>query len=395
MKWATAISRDASLDAALADVADQAARGLDQIEPDVVFAFLHSSHAAAAESVAARLAPWLGSALLVGCSAQGVAGGGREIEGEPAVAILAGVLPDVELEARHVTQESLRMPVADREGWHSVLGVDLHEPAFVTITEPHSVSAEALVRGLDAAHPGAPKVGGTASGGTHPGQHALLLGGDVYRTGAIVLALSGNVRIETLVSQGCKPVGEPHFVTACHEHLLRELDGRSPREVLTQVYEKLSAHDRDLFSRAVHVGIALPGEHRELHAGDFLIRNLLGLDPDSGALWIGAELEQNSILQFHLRDAATAAADLGRQLQHFVARGLAQGAAGALMFSCVGRGLGLYGQPDHDTGAFQRHVANVPLAGFFGNGEIGPIGGTTYVHGYTSAFGVFMPQRIR
>jgi small ligand-binding sensory domain FIST len=396
MKWVSALSRSAQLDAALADVAEQAGRALDQIEPDLVFLFLSPNFAPDAERVADRLAPWLGSALLVGCSAQGVAGGGREVEGEPAIALLAGVLPDVEIEARHVTQDWLRMPVADAAGWRALLGVELDDPAFVVIADPHSVRAEMLVRGLDVAHPGATKVGGIASGGQQPGSHALLLGGDVHRSGAIVLALGGNVRLDAIVAQGCKPVGEPHFVTSCHEHLLRELDGASPRDALTRLYESLSPSDRELFGHAVFVGLALPGEHRELHAGDFLVRNLLGLDPDTGALWLGAELEQNSILQFHLRDAATSAADLDRQLRRYAARG--GGATGALMFSCVGRGAGLYGLPDHDTLAFQQHVGDAPLGGFFGNGEIGPVamgsrGPATYVHGYTSAFGVFRPKR--
>jgi small ligand-binding sensory domain FIST len=396
MKWASALSRSAQLDAALADVAEQAGRALDQIEPDLVFLFLSPNFAPDAERVADRLAPWLGSALLVGCSAQGVAGGGREVEGEPAIALLAGVLPDVEIEARHVTQDWLRMPVADAAGWRALLGVELDDPAFVVIADPHSVRAEMLVRGLDVAHPGATKVGGIASGGQQPGSHALLLGGDVHRSGAIVLALGGNVRLDAIVAQGCKPVGEPHFVTSCHEHLLRELDGASPRDALTRLYESLSPSDRELFGHAVFVGLALPGEHRELHAGDFLVRDLLGLDPDTGALWLGAELEQNSILQFHLRDAATSAADLDRQLRRYAARG--GGATGALMFSCVGRGAGLYGLPDHDTLAFQQHVGDAPLGGFFGNGEIGPVamgsrGPATYVHGYTSAFGVFRPKR--
>jgi small ligand-binding sensory domain FIST len=396
MKWASAISRSPRLDAALADVVEQAARGLDQIEPDLVFLFLSANFAPDAKRIAARLAPWLGSALLVGCSAQGVAGGGRETEGEPAIALLAGVLPDVDIEARHVTQDLLRMPVADAAGWRALLGVDLDDPAFVVIADPHSVPVEALVKGLDVAHPGATKVGGIASGGQQPGSHVLLLGTDVYRAGAIVLALGGNVRLDAIVAQGCKPVGEPHFVTSCHEHLLRELDGASPRDVLTRLYENLSPADRQLFGHAVFVGLALPGEHRELHAGDFLVRNLLGLDPDTGALWIGGELQPNSILQFHLRDAATSAADLDRQLQRFVARG--GGASGALMFSCVGRGAGLYGRPDHDTLAFQRHLGEVPLGGFFGNGEIGPVAmgnraPATYVHGHTSAFGVFRPKR--
>jgi small ligand-binding sensory domain FIST len=396
MRWASALSRSAQLDAALADVAEQAGRALDQIEPDLVFLFLSANFAPDAERVAARLAPWLGSALLVGCSAQGVAGGGREIEGEPAVALLAGVLPDVEIEARHVTQEWLRMPLADSAGWRALLGVELDDPAFVVIADPHSVRAEMLVRGLDVAQPGATKVGGIASGGQHPGSHALLLGGDVHRSGAIVLALGGNVRLDAIVAQGCKPVGEPHFVTSCDEHLLRELDGASPRDALTRLYEGLSPSDRELFGHAVFVGLALPGEHRELHPGDFLVRNLLGLDPDSGALWVGAELEQNSILQFHLRDAATSAADLDRQLRRYATRG--GSATGALLFSCTGRGAGLYGRPDHDTLAFQRHLGDAPLGGFFGNGEIGPVamgarGPSTYVHGYTSAFGVFRPKR--
>jgi small ligand-binding sensory domain FIST len=393
MKWASAISRKAQLDEALADVVEQAARELDQIEPDLVFVFLHVAHAADAERVAARMRPWLGAALLVGCCAQGVAGDGHEVEGEPAVSLLAGVLPDVEIEARHVTQDWLRMPVADSAGWRSLLGVDFPDPSFVVISDPHSVSTESLVRGLDVAHPGATKIGGIASGGRQPGGHVLLLGDDVYRNGAIVLALGGNVRLEAVVAQGCKPVGEPHFVTACQEHLLRELDGAIPREVLTRLYDKLSPHDRELFAHAVFVGLALPGEHRELHTGDFVIRNLLGLDPDTGALWIAAELLPKSILQFHLRDADTSIADLERQLQRFVQRGRAEGAKGALLFSCVGRGVGLYGRPDHDSSAFLRHVGDVPIAGFFGNGEIGPIAGATYVHGYTSAFGVFRPKR--
>jgi small ligand-binding sensory domain FIST len=397
MKWTSAIGRHARLDLALADAAEQAARGLDQIEPDLAFVFLSGAHAADAERVAGWLAPWLGAGLLVGCSAQGVAGGGREVEGEPAVALLAGVLPDVELEARHVTAEHLGIPVADAAAWRALVGTELPDPSFVVLGDPLSIQAEALVKGLDAAHPGATKVGGLASGGRTPGSHALLLGGDVHRAGAIVLALGGNVRLEAVVAQGCRPVGEPHFVTSCHEHLLRELDGASPRDVLGQLYERLSPADRQLFAQAVFVGLARPGEHRELHAGDFLVRNLLGLDPDTGALWIGAELEPNSILQFHLRDAATSSADLDRQLARFVARGRAVGASGALLFSCVGRGAGLYGRPDHDTTAFARHVGDVPLAGLFANGEIGPLdvaqGGTTYVHGYTSAFGVFRPRR--
>ncbi|MFO0336347.1 MAG: FIST N-terminal domain-containing protein [Pseudomonadota bacterium] len=309
MRWVSAISTLPDLDAALADVAEQAACGLDQLEPDLAFVFLHASHAPAARRVAARLERWLGAGLLVGVTAHGVAGGGREVEGEPAVALLAGVLPGVELEARHVPQELLGLPATDTVAWRALLGVDLPDPAFVVFADAYSIDAAALVAGLDRAHPAAPKVGGLASGGRQPGPdaggHALLLGGDVYTEGAVVLAIGGQVGFGTIVAQGCRPIGEPHFVTACHEHLLRELDGRSPREVLTRLHGQLSPEDQALFTDSLFVGLALPGEHREMRAGDFLVRNILGLDPDTGALWISSELEPNSILQFHLRDAAT------------------------------------------------------------------------------------------
>lgn len=392
MRWVSAISRHADLDAALADVAEQAARGLDQIEPDVAFVFLDQHFSPLAERVSRKLAPWLGSALLVGVSARGVIGSGAEVEDERAVAVLAGVLPDVEIEARHVEPSALGIAAADAPAWHALLGTELQEPAFVVFTDPYSLDPATLLAGLDAAHPGAPKIGGIASGGRQPGSTALLLGADVYRTGAIVVAFGGNVRLETVVAQGCRPIGEPHFVTSCHEHLLRELDGRSPRDVLTALYERLPPPDQALFTDSLFVGLAMPGEHRELHVGDFLVRGILGLDPDTGALWIASELEPNSILQFHLRDAATSAKDLERQLSRFRARGLAERAAGALLVSCVGRGAGLYGAPNHDTLAFQRLVADVPLGGFFAGGEFGPVNGATHVHGYTSSFGVFRPK---
>lgn len=393
MRWVSAISRHENLDVALADVAEQAARGLDQIEPDVAFVFLDQHFAPLAERVARQLGPWLGSALLVGVSAHGVIGDAEEVEDERAVALLAGVLPDVEIEARHVEQSVLGIAAADANAWRSVVGTELHEPSFVVLTDPYSLDPAALLAGLDAAHPGATKVGGVASGGRTPGSSALLLGSDVYRSGGIVVAFGGNVRIDAVVAQGCRPIGEPHFVTSCHEHLLRELDGRSPRDVLTALYERLPPSDQALFADSLFVGLAMPGEHRELHVGDFLVRGILGLDPDTGALWLASELEPNSILQFQLRDAATSAKDLERQLARFRARGQADRASAALLVSCVGRGAGLYGAANHDSRAFTRLVADVPLAGFFAGGEFGPVGGRTYVHGYTSAFGVFRPKQ--
>jgi len=162
------------------------------------------------------------------------------------------------------------------------------------------------------------------------------------------------------------------FVTACHGNLLRELDGQTPRDVLTAAYEKLNARDRELVGHSLFIGLAMPNQGPSIPAGDFLVRNVLGMDPQSGALWVGAKLEANSIVQFHVRDALSSAQDLERALTRYRSEHYAT-PAGALLFSCVGRGAGLYGTPDHDSNALRRSLGELPIAGFFCSGEIGPV----------------------
>jgi small ligand-binding sensory domain FIST len=183
------------------------------------------------------------------------------------------------------------------------------------------------------------------------------------------------------------------FVTMAHENLIRELDGRPPREVLARLFERLPAVDRELFSQSLFLGLAMRTDASEYLPGDFLIRNILGMDPQSGALWVSANIPGNSVVQFHLRDAATSAQDLTRTLTGYGASRPLQPDAGALLFSCAGRGMELYGQADHDSNAFRRLVGDVPLGGFFCSGEIGPIHNATYLHGYTSAFAVFREKK--
>jgi len=225
------------------------------------------------------------------------------------------------------------------------------------------------------------------------GGTALYLGNQVHHSGCITLALTGNIEVDAVVAQGCRPIGEPMFVTMAHENLIRELDGRPPREVLARLFERLAATDRELFSQSLFLGLAMRTDTSEYMPGDFLIRNILGMDPQSGALWVSANVPGNSVVQFHLRDAATSAMDLERTLTGYGASRPLQPDAGALLFSCAGRGMGLYGQADHDSNAFRRLVGDVPLGGFFCNGEIGPIQNATYLHGYTSAFAVFREKK--
>jgi len=191
------------------------------------------------------------------------------------------------------------------------------------------------------------------------------------------------------VAQGCRPIGEPMFVTRCRDNLLLALDGRPPREVLQGLHSRLAGRDRQLIRESLFLGVAMRDAASEYRQGDFLIRNVMGIDPSSGALAVGASLRENEIVQFHLRDARTSAEDLDCLLSRHQQE---PRALGSFLFSCLGRGLHLYGRPNHDADAFRRHLGEVPLGGFFCNGEIGPVQGTTFLHGYTSSFGLFRPR---
>jgi small ligand-binding sensory domain FIST len=184
------------------------------------------------------------------------------------------------------------------------------------------------------------------------------------------------------------------FVTRADGPKLYELDGQPAIEVLRALYGRLDASDQRLAQGSLFIGLAMRRTDDNYGQGDYLIRNLMGVDDDSGALWVGADLHERHVVQFHLRDAATSAFDLERVLAPLDGRRELNEETGALLFSCTGRGQYLYGVAGHDSDVFQRHAGQVPLGGFFCNGEIGPVQSITYVHGYTSAFGVFRPKHV-
>jgi small ligand-binding sensory domain FIST len=209
------------------------------------------------------------------------------------------------------------------------------------------------------------------------------------------VALSGNVEVDAVIAQGCRPIGKPMLVARCRGGLLQELDRGPPLRVLQELYRALEGRDRELMQHSLFLGLDMRDARVEFDPSELLVRNLVGADEKTGALAVGAELRQMQVVQFVLRDAQAAEEDLRRQLERH--RRAAPGArpAGALLFSCVGRGAGLFGRPDHDTGLFEEALGPAPLGGFFCNGEIGPVGGSTFLHGYTSAFALFREARER
>lgn len=393
MRWASAIDTDTSLQAAVERAAAKIFMGLGNQDPDLLTIFVSGQHAAHFDVLAELLQREFENSFMFGCNAVAVIGGSREIEDRPALSLSGALLPGVRLRGTHLDAAQLPPPYAAPNVWEDALQLTANQqPAFLVLADPLSFDTEALLRGLDRIYPNATKVGGLASGAKQAGGSALYLGKQVYRSGAITLALTGNIRVDAVVAQGCRPIGDPMFITSSHENLVREIDGNSPRAALATLFDTLSAPDRELFSQSLFLGMAMHGDANEYAPGDFLIRNILGMDPQSGALWVNAQVPPKSVVQFHLHDASTSAFDLERALIQYRATKLPATPSGALMFSCLGRGIGLYGQPDHDCNAFRRLVADIPVAGFFGNGEIGPVQNATYLHGYTSAFAVFSEQ---
>jgi len=389
MRWASATSELPDPEAAAEEVAASVRNDLGGA-PDAAFLFFGEAYAPGAARLAERLRRALGGGVLVGCSGRSVIGAGREIEGRPAVSLTAARLPHVTVRPLRVAGEGFPR---GSEAWCEAFDIDLAaRPHFVLLADPFSCDAEALVQQLDRDFPGAVSIGGLASGAERPGENALVLEQRVHADGLVGVALWGDLIVDGVVAQGCRPIGHPHFVTRARDHLLTELDGRPPMELLRALYESSCARDQALMQSSLFLGIEMRPELHEYRRGDFLIRNLVGADPDDGALAVAAPLQDGLVVQFHLRDAQTSALDLEERLSRYRSAPRPGGApGGALLFSCLGRGAGLYGIPDHDSDAFRRHLGPLPLGGFFCNGEIGPVGARSFLHGYTSAFGIFRP----
>jgi len=393
MQWLSAISEEPDPGAAVEDVVAQLKRSAtgDAGDPDLLLLFASPPHTAAEPALPKRVLEAMPAGQLAGCSGGGIIGDGREIEHKPALSLSAAWLPDVAVAAHHLETDTL--PSADdAEGWRVRLGFEDPDAQLLLFADPFSFDPSHCLSGLDAAFPNSHIVGGLASGAGVPGGNVLFAGARTHRAGAVLLSMRGNVVIDPLIAQGCKAVGEPMLVTSCDGHLIPSLGNRPPGEVLQELHDSLPEADRELLRRALFLGIEMR-DQTEYRAGDFLIRNIMGLHEDGSTLAVANEMKRFQAVQFHVRDAQTSAQDLTRLLDDYTAEEHVPAACGAMLFSCLGRGEGLYQRPNHDSDAFRHKLGRLPVGGFFCNGEIGPVGDTTYMHGYTSAFAVFRPRR--
>ena len=393
MKWASAVSDQENLEQGMEECVGLVLQSMGDSAIDLAVVFVSGHFAAQYQDLPAMLRDKIGAdaaPLVYGCSAGGVIGGGQEVEQRHGFSLTVAHLPGVELSPFHLDGDELPDMDASPTAWETVLKVPSeNRPGFLLLLDPFSFPAQDFLTGMDYAYSGSVKIGGLASGGRQGGENALFLGDEVYRSGAIGIGMQGNIAVDTIVAQGCRPIGQLMGITKCQQNILLELDQRPPLEVVRELYGSSSQRDQELMQNSLFLGVVMDDFTEEPRQGDFLIRNVIGLDARTGTMAIGEMLREGQRVQFHLRDAITSAEDLAALLGRYAGEERASQCQGALLFSCLGRGQHLYGRADHDTELFQNTVGSIPLGGFFCNGEIGPVGGTTFLHGYTSSFGIF------
>ena len=279
MKWSSAVSDNPALADAVSECAERTAEGLGGQPPDLTVVFVSAHHALQYELVPELLRRVVDGGVLVGCSGGGVIGAGREVEHRPGVAITSAHLPDVELVPVRVEQDELPDPDALPESWEALVKTPAAvEPHFLLLADPYSIRAESLLQGLDYAFPRSAKIGGLASGAQQPGDNALYLSDGVYSSGVVGVAMHGAIEIDTIVAQGCRPIGRPMRVTSCHQNLLVEVDGVSTLEVLHGIIGGLGERDRQLVQHSLFLGVVMDELSDSPELGDFLIRNIIGID---------------------------------------------------------------------------------------------------------------------
>jgi small ligand-binding sensory domain FIST len=388
MPFAAAISTKAQTVAAIEEVCAQALEQLGAT-PDLALLFFSPHHLEEAEKLGPAARDRLGTERIVGCCGEAIIGNDQEKEQEPALSLWLAHWPKaISIEPFHLTLQN----TADGPsllGWpDGLVDADPTQAALLVVGDPFTFPVELLFGALHEGHPGLRVMGGMASGSRHPGQSQLILGAELCDQGAVGVLLHAPIKLRSIVSQGCRPIGTHYVVTKAHENLIMELGGKTPLVQLQQLWPTLSAQEQQLFQQGLHVGLVINEYQEKFGRGDFLVRNVLGMERESGALAVGDHVRVGQTVQFHVRDAATADEDLHALLRQDIQSHPAR-PGGALAFSCNGRGSRLFTEPHHDARAIRAEAGPIPLAGFFAAGELGPIGGRNFIHGFTASVVLF------
>jgi small ligand-binding sensory domain FIST len=388
-RCASALSTTPDADRALAEVCDKALADLGG-KPDLAVLFVSADRADACGAIAGKLCDRLETEHLMGCTAESVVGAGQEIEGEPAMSLWLARLPGAEVLPMHLAFQ--RTPEGGAIlGWPDALLNAWPTPAtMLLLGEPFTFPADFLLERMNEDHPGLAVAGGMASGASIPGESRVILGRQVFSEGAVAVLLSGTVRVRTVVSQGCRPIGKHFVITRSEQNVIYELGGKPAVIQLHEVLVTLPTREQEMVRRGLHLGRVVSEYQDHFEQGDFLVRNVLGIDPETGAVVVGDYVRIGQTVKFHIRDWQTADADL-RQLLAAARDETGGKAGGALLFTCNGRGTRMFPEPHHDATAIRNALGDIPLAGFFAAGELGPVAGQNFVHGFTASIALFEP----
>jgi small ligand-binding sensory domain FIST len=387
----TAVGASESFDTveAAAEAADRARAAL---EPacDLAVVFASGPHLGMAKWLLSEVHERLEPRALIGCGAGGTVAGGSELEDTPGVVVWAASMPGAELETMHLSAER------DAEGFRLLglpesmaAGADgdpAGDESVIAFCDPFSFPAEELLAALERVRPNVPVLGGLASA-SFAGGGVLLRDGDLHTDGAVAVRLRG-VQVLPCVSQGATPVGPEMTITRAEANVIAELAGKPAMERLGEVIASLPERERELAAAGVLVGLVIDENRPEYERGDFLVRPIIGADRQSGAIAIGEPVRIGQTVRLQVRDAASADEDLRQALRSQAQALGSDGAAGALLFTCNGRGSHMFEIPDHDASAVE-DALGAPTAGFFCAGEIGPVGGRNFLHGFTATMAVF------
>ncbi len=387
MKCAVVASTTPDIVAALDGLLAKLTADLGEGRPDLVLAWFTPHHAGDVTVLRKRILDQLKPRVLLGCPAAGVIGEDVEVEEQAGLVVWAARWPGAKL-------TPFQLDVDEQDGEPALRGwPDAVEPGsgFLVLADPHTTPGDAVLDGFALRGRGAPVIGGMASGTQGPGQAQFLTSEGVHDEGVVGVAIGGSVRIDPVVSQGCRPVGRHLVITKAQQNVILALGGKPALDQLRAVFGEVPAKDQHLMQTALHVGRVVDERKSNFVRGDLVVRNVLGFDLENKALAINDLVRAGQTIQFMVRDKDAATEDLEHLLAEEARRGPA---VGALLFSCNGRGKDLFGQPHHDIRRVHQSFGDVATAGFFCNGEIGPVGGQPFLHGFTASIALFRAASV-
>ena len=330
--------------------------------------------------------------LLAGCSSTSLVAGPREFEDAAGIVLALYSLPGAELKGFRFTQTQVE-EAEDATYWSSESGVEAkHTNGWLAFIDPFHLDAESWMRSWNTAYAPLPTFGGLSSGIYSDQTTQVYLNGDVFEDGGVAISIGGDVTLSGVISQGCTPIGETWTLTRVEQNLIHQIANRPAYAVLAETVQQLSVADQQKARGNLFIGLVVNEYLEDFHRGDFLVRNLIGGDPNSGVLAVAALPRAGQTIQFHRRDAVAANEDMDELLERAKEKIGDATIYGGCICCCNGRGKNLFGQPNHDAERVQKELGPIGLAGFYGNGEIGPVGGKNYLHGFTASLALFVKK---